>query len=272
MNGAGAFAFDLIALDVDGTLLTDSHALTIGVRAAVREAAALGAEIVLCTGRGPSGAQHVLDELGLSGVMITHNGAATVESGSRAVLHRYGIEADALQPFMDDCRRRPLHYDLHTAFEVYVEGLTEEAVRMYGLYGVKPLARRPEDEIPGGLVKLTAYGPPQQLDEAERDWNGWNTPLRVIRSGEFFIDVQHPETGKGSALRALAQRRGVPRERILAIGNYYNDIDMLRFAGTGIAMANSPDEVKAAAGRVTLSNEEDGVAHALRRYFKETAT
>ena len=75
-----------------------------------------------------------------------------------------------------------------------------------------------------------------------------------------------PEASKGSALRKLAESLGVDRRNILAMGNFYNDVEMIEYAGLGIAMANSPQGVIASADEVTLSNNDDGVAHALRKH------
>jgi hypothetical protein len=258
--------FDLIAIDVDGTLLNDRHQLTPTVIEAVREAAESGAEIVLATGRGPINSIPLLEEIGLAGTLITHNGAATVESEGRRVLHSFSIPHEAMVPYMEYCRENGVHFDINTAFDMYNESSTPEADAMYVHYRVVPIRRRPDDPLPPDLVKFTAFGSKEQMNRVQREWEAWDSPLRRIRSGDWFIDVQHADVSKGKALERLASLRGIDRSRIMAIGNYYNDIDMLRFAGLGIAMGNSPDEVKRAADAVTLSNEEDGVAHAIRRY------
>jgi len=258
--------FDLIAIDVDGTLLNDRHQLTPTVIEAVREAAESGAEIVLATGRGPINSIPLLEEIGLAGTLITHNGAATVESEGRRVLHSFSIPHEAMVPYMEYCRENGVHFDINTAFDMFNESSTPEADAMYVHYRVVPIRRRPDDPLPPDLVKFTAFGSKEQMNRVQREWEAWDSPLRRIRSGDWFIDVQHADVSKGKALERLASLRGIDRSRIMAIGNYYNDIDMLRFAGLGIAMGNSPDEVKRAADAVTLSNEEDGVAHAIRRY------
>ncbi|AGA57609.1 HAD-superfamily hydrolase, subfamily IIB [Thermobacillus composti KWC4] len=261
--------FDLIAIDVDGTLLNDRHRLTPAVREAVREAAAQGAEIVLATGRGPSNSIPLLEEIGLAGTLITHNGAATVESEGRKVLHSCSIPPETIERYIAYCRENGVHFDLNTAFDLYIESITPEAEEMYVHYRIEPIRRQPEEPLPPHLVKFTAFGSKEQMDRVQREWEAWESPLRRIRSGDLFIDVQQSDVSKGKALERLASLRGIDRSRIMAVGNYYNDIDMLRFAGLGIAMGNSPDEVKRAADAVTLSNEEDGVAHAIRRYAFE---
>ncbi|RAP78683.1 Cof-type HAD-IIB family hydrolase [Paenibacillus montanisoli] len=258
--------YDIIALDVDGTLLTDDHVLTPAVREAVREAHARGAEIVLCTGRGPASALPVLDALGLSGTMITHNGAATIDAAQRKVLHQYSIEATEVERFRSYCLRNGLHFDVNTALDMLIEGITPEAESMYRMFKAKPVMRDPKEPLPDGLVKFTLFGTKADLDIVEAEWNGWTHGLQHIRSGDMFIDVQHKEASKGTALRELAKVRGVDPSRVMAIGNYFNDVGMLAFAGLGVAVANAPDGVKEAADALTRSNEEDGVAHALRTY------
>ncbi|SFS59509.1 Cof-type HAD-IIB family hydrolase [Paenibacillus sp. BC26] len=262
----GKINYDIIALDVDGTLLTDNHVLTPAVREAVREAHARGAEIVLCTGRGPANALPVLDALGLSGTMITHNGAATIDAAQRKVLHQYSIDASEVARFRDYSLQGGHHFDINTAFDMLVEGISPEAAEMYRKYEAKPVMRDPKDPLPDGLVKFTLFGSIEDLNLIEAEWNGWEHGLQHIRSGDYFIDVQHKEASKGTALRKLAEVRGVDPSRVMAIGNYFNDVGMLKFAGLGVAVANSPDGVKESADVVTRSNEEDGVAAALQAY------
>lgn len=259
--------YRMIALDVDGTLLNDHYELTPRVRQAVRTAAERGAEIVLCTGRGATNALPVTAELGLEGTMITHNGASIVDSATRKVVGETAIPFEPAREYMKFARQRGIHYDLNTAFDLYVDGaVTDEVVAMYERMLAKPIAWTSEDALPEGLVKLSLFAPKQALDELEAAWKDWEHELQTVRSGDFFIDVQHKLASKGEALRQLAETKGVPRERVLAIGNYYNDVGMLTFAGLGIAMANSPEGVKAVADEHTASNNEDGVALALERY------
>jgi Cof subfamily protein (haloacid dehalogenase superfamily) len=258
--------YDLIALDVDGTLLTDDHVLTKAIRETVHEAAERGAQIVLCTGRGPSGALPILEELGLGGTVITHNGAATINSDDRSVIHQFDMIPEHLSDFVVYCRDRAIHFDLNTAFEMMVESMTPEAELMYGRYQAKPSIQDFRLALPSGLVKFTVFGSKEQMDTVQTEWASWPQTLHSIRSGDYFIDVHHAEANKGRALEQLAAIRGIDRSRILAIGNYYNDITMLQFAGMGIAMGNSPEQVKLAAKAVAPSNSEDGVARALREY------
>lgn len=266
-DGRERMQYRLIAIDVDGTLLDDEHRLRPRVRRAVREAAAAGAEIVLCTGRSPASTLPLLEELGLKGVVITHNGAAIVESESLNVLYQTPLSPESAAPYLAYCRERDLHFDINTVFDLYVEReLTPEALELYGRYFLRPIVRR-EPALPDHVIKITVYGSEEILDAAQAEWSRWPNGLLVNRSDRMFIDLQHPDATKGRALERLAEMRGLTRREVLAIGNYYNDIGMLRYAGWGVAVANSPDEVREAADEVTVSNNEDAVAVVLERLF-----
>jgi len=260
--------YRLIAIDVDGTLLDDEGKLRPRVRRAVREAAAAGAEIVLCTGRGPVSTLPLMAELGLSGTIITHNGAVILESESRRILHEEKIPRRLAAPYLNYCRERGIHFAFNTAFELYVEKeLSRETLEIYSRYWIRPIVRK-EPGPPENTVRLTVYGSREEIDDMEARWSGWSRGLSVHRSDHKVIDLQHPEATKGSALERLARLRGLSRREVLAIGNYYNDISMLRYAGRSVAVANAPAEVRAAAGEVTRSNNEDGVALVLEELLR----
>ncbi|NMO95353.1 Cof-type HAD-IIB family hydrolase [Paenibacillus lemnae] len=261
--------YKLVALDVDGTLLNDDHVMTEQNMQTVMEAARQGIEIVLCTGRGPQNTIPFLEKMGLGGYVISHNGAATVEVETGNIVHQFAMDHMALTPFMEYCREKGVHFDINTAFGMYVDSVDALAgpIRyMYEKFLMLPSNLPAWEELEGPVVKFTAFGESHDLDEVFREWSQWTPVYNMLRSGEFFIDLMHEEASKGNALKQLAARRGYKPEEILAIGNYYNDITMLTFAGLGIAMDNSPVEVKAAANEITLSNNEDGVHAALMKY------
>lgn len=258
----------LIALDVDGTLLDDEHRISEKNKRTIRRAAEQGVKIVLCTGRGAMSAQPVMEELGLEGIMITHNGASIMDTQGN-VLHEKTFTVRDIEDLITYCREHGVHYDLNTSSGMLLDQMPAAAEKMYSDYLATP--ERVEDvlkvEMP--IVKFCMFGDKALIDQVERDWPPGRHALRFVRSGDYFVDVIRPDVTKGLALEKLAEIRQIDRTEILAMGNYYNDIDMLRFAGLGIAVANSPDEVKAAADEVTCSNNEDAVHVALSRYLFE---
>lgn len=258
--------YKLIALDVDGTLLNDDYKLTDATKDAVRAVSEAGALIVLCTGRSPLNTMPIMNELGLEGVMISHNGGATVNSRDRSIIHEYAFTVRQAEPVISYCRKNNIHFDICPPMDMYVEKLTEETRAMYGKYLMTPKLVSDVMAIDQGIVKMSIFGEREEIDKLERDYPGIGCPLSIIRSGDYFADIMHPESTKGNALRELAGSLRIDREHIMAIGNYFNDVEMIEFAGLGIAMDNSPDAVKSSADAVTASNNKDGVSAALREY------
>ncbi|ANE49073.1 hydrolase [Paenibacillus swuensis] len=258
--------YRLIALDVDGTLLTDDHQLTELTKGTIRRVYEQGCGVVLCTGRSPVSTLPVMEKLGLSGTLICHNGAATIASADRSVLHEFAYDVKKIEPLISYCREHGIHFDVNTSFEMYVENLTPEANSMYEQFYIQPKVVDNVLDLDFPIVKFTCAAPKEEMDRIEKEWALLSTELRIIRSGDIFIDVMHAQAHKGSALKALTEVLGVRQEEVVAMGNYYNDIEMLTFAGLGIAMENSPEAVKLAADAVTASNNEDGVHQAIERY------
>jgi len=260
-------SFKLVALDVDGTLIDDENRITRRTSETIREVCRRGARIVLCTGRAPASTLPLLRELGLEGAMITHNGAATVDSRGPTLLHEYAFDVGLVDGLIEFCRAEGVHLDFNTAFSLYVENLSEEAREVYRKYYIEPIDVGDLRRVREPLVKITLYAGKDVLDRLVAKWPVIGDPtLRPIRSDEYFIDLMHVRASKGNALKALAEQWGISPSEIIAIGNYYNDLDMLQYAGVGIAMGNAPDEVKKMADDVTASNNEDGVHLALKRY------
>lgn len=260
--------YKIIALDVDGTLLNDEHVLTEQTKHTIRLVHDLGATIVLCTGRGPGNAIPVMEELGLAGTIITHNGAATIRTADRSIMHQYPFRSQDLAYFISYCREHGIHYDLSTPTEQHTDTEYPDLVgQMYAKFMIQPVRVTDVIALQELPVKFTAYSANKLvMDRVEADWKQENQGLQVLRSGDEFIDVMHAEASKGNALRALTQSLGIAPSEVLAMGNYYNDVDMLQFAGMGIAMDNSPDAVKQIADEITVSNNKGGVYLSLLKH------
>lgn len=264
--------YKLIALDVDGTLLDDDHKLSPGTIETIQMIAEQGTEFVLCTGRAPVSSIPFMRQIGLGGYVITHNGAATVNVRTEEIIYEFALNPHGLEPYMEYCRKNKVHFDVNTTFGLYVEnaaGLNQEALDMYHKFLMEPKDLPSWAEFTEPIVKFTIAGMPEQIERVYTDWSEWPQEFNMLRSGDLFIDLMHKDASKGSALQKLAEKRGIPAENVMAIGNYYNDLTMLTFAGLGVAMDNSPDEVKAAANAVTASNNEEGVKLALQKYCIE---
>ncbi len=251
----------LAAIDLDGTLLTDQYEMTPRTKEAVQNMQKQGVKIILASGRGPKSCDPYHEQLQLADVCITHNGAVIYDRMSGKTWLEVGFEANELRPLIEYCRKLHLHFDLSTAFDMYIERENRRARDIYRQFFVDPIRVADAGQLPKKIVKFTIFDPDETrldrvMDELVPMFPNWS----IVRSGETFIDVIHPRATKGRALRHLLQAYRIQADEVVAFGNFYNDLEMIQLAGLGVAMANAPEEVKEQADRITASNNEDGVA------------
>src|SRR5690606_2044289 len=140
-------------------------------------------------------------------------------------------------------RRRGLHIDFTTADGIYVERLNDDLVAVYRKYFAVPKQLDDLLQVHQLPVKVTISGSPTQIDDAfrlvQRQFSG---KVQFFRSGPHFIDFIALGVNKGTALQKLAAQLGIAAHQTIAIGNYYNDLEMIRMSGLGVAVANAPDD------------------------------
>lgn len=241
-----------IFLDLDGTIAAGNRPPSEADTAAIRRARAAGHRVFLCTGRAPSYIYDSVLEVGFDGIV-----------GAAGGYIRLGGEVVYRRPLSAGQLRRAIEIYQACGKRVYLEG--EE--NMYTLHA-PPSERRwppvdgPADFEPGGrfagqnVLKITAYGPvatERRLLEPEMD---------IIDHGDY-AEILPAGVCKSDGMRRVLELIGIPREDSIALGDSRNDLDMLRYAGVGVAMGGAPDVVVQAADRVTGSLEENGAASAL---------
>lgn len=265
----------MIALDLDGTTLDDESRLPARTKRVLEQAAASGIYVLAASGRAfTSLPQEVLDLRGLS-YAITSNGAATYDMKSKSRCFGWTIEEEKVKKLLELIKEEP-----GTAVEVFVGGQPYapaaylEDPEKYGApcRAVSYLKRtrlpfeNAEEFILSHCGELDSLdiitqGPlekAQWIEKLEKTGG-----LYVTSSVSYRLEISNEKGGKGAALREAASRLGVRPEEIIAFGNAENDMDMIRFAGLGVAVANSPEIVRQCADRVAPPNTEEGVAQIL---------
>jgi Cof subfamily protein (haloacid dehalogenase superfamily) len=251
----------LLAVDLDGTLLTSSRQLDPRNVAALRRAREAGIDVVLASGRLITSMKPFAEQLGLSGPFICCNGAHMLDDGIE-LLHD-GLDRRVLATVIDYCMAHRLHLTVYARTEVFF--LFES---VWGdLYTRRTINVVPRllEEIDATTLdpsKLLLIGEPSDMPghAAALKTELAELPCRITASEPEFLDLMSPGTSKGTALRTLAVLRGVERTNIAAIGDYLNDLEMIQFAGVSAAIGNALPIVKAAANSVVSSNDQAGVA------------
>jgi hypothetical protein len=268
--GRAPGGYDLLVCDLDGTLLGDSMTLDPALVEAFHRAAARGLTISLATGRMPAAADSYRDELGITAPVIYYNGAVVRGEGGpdllsltlpRGVLRRAwtAISQAPVHPifYRDDrlfCAERTLPVRRYCE----EEGLTVDVIDDPDFLGL------------GAFIKSLLIGHPRDLDIVREEL----TPLvaehaRLVRTRRDYLEIIPVAASKGAALARLAAHLGVPIERVVAVGDQENDLEMLRAAGVGVAMAHAPEPVRRAADRVAPVAAEGGLLRVLGELFPE---
>ena len=264
----------MIALDVDGTLLTSRGELTKETVRAIRAAREKGVKVVLATGRSVPEAVWLTKLAGCDDRAVCLGGAAVADMADGRHLRRWDIPDSLAAPVLEALRDKPLAY---MVFAGEVNLLDPRSARHYReTYPFPPYLDtvvEAEDialwlkEHRRSLTKIHAEGAPElfpPLLEALGKLPG----LALTSSGRDNFDnfeVLAAGVDKGKALRLLAEEWGIAPEETAAIGDSDNDLAMLRAVGCPVAMGNAPGRVKAVCAMVTDSNDRDGAARAIDR-------
>ncbi|QGH33323.1 Cof-type HAD-IIB family hydrolase [Gracilibacillus salitolerans] len=254
--------YKLVALDVDGTLLNGNGVLTQKTINAVNKAYHSGVEVVISTGRSLQQTRPILDELEIEGILVSHNGATTIKTDSKDIIYEFSYDIQEVAEIIKYCRVHGIQFSVCTAFDFYVEQINEYQIELFEKFNLNPIIHKDLLTLTDKVMKFT-------VDDQERV-DGWrDIKLKQLRktSDGFFQDIIHPNAHKASALEQVLYKLKIDRSEIIAIGDFYNDLEMLEFAGLGIAMGNAPEDLKEKADVVTTSNNEDGVFHALEEYL-----
>ncbi len=230
----------LLAVDIDGTLLNPEFQISAADLAALRRAHEEGVEVIVVTGRRHTFAVPIVQQLGFDLWLISSNGAIT-RSLAGENFHRDLLPAET-------CRK--LCAAMHEFRGNTVLTFDTEAKGAIVLFcGPIPRMHR-------ALAALAASGLGKQITVLRTEY-----PIRDLS----IVDVLNQGCSKGHALERWANHRGIPREQVMAIGDNYNDIEMLAFAGRPFIMGNAAEELRRNGWAVTLSNDQNGVAAAIEQ-------
>ncbi|MDD3267970.1 MAG: Cof-type HAD-IIB family hydrolase [Syntrophomonadaceae bacterium] len=260
----------LVAIDLDDTLLDPELKISSKCTAAIRQVQQKGILVTLATGRMFRSALPYADDLQMDIPLITYQGALVKNSRSQETLYYKPVPGDLGTEVMQYFAGAGVHYQSYFGDQLCMASLSEEGQFYAELAGIEPLiindmlafSRQSE------ALKILAVSFNEELILAmEKDLiSKYGSKLNIVRSKPYFLEIMNRSANKGIALKVVADHYNIAREEVLAVGDSYNDLDMIKWAGIGVAMGNAPGAVKEAADFITLSNEEEGVAEALQKY------
>jgi Cof subfamily protein (haloacid dehalogenase superfamily) len=265
----------LLVLDLDGTIADEADHIRDSVAHAIRSAKRRGVAVAIATGRGFQYSLPAYDSLGSTLPLICDEGALVKEPKTGIVHRHWSLARRVAGQVLDYTERLSLSGRLSIHFHVedslFVSNLNNAAVRYFAgspiepivVSDLRPLLNRATTKVrvlsddAALITRLSA-----QLQNAQA-----RARLKQYRS-LTFLEVDHPAVNKRLAVSYLAEEiMRLRPENVMAVGDDFSDIEMLRYAGIGVAMGNAPEEVKASADWVTTTVEKDGVARAIEKWI-----
>lgn len=270
--------YRLLALDLDGTVLDPESRVRDATREAVAAAVDAGLAVVLASGRSPRQMRAAHAALRLDTPVVAYHGAVVVDLATGRTLHHVPVKLEVARRVLEIIRRHHPEVNLHVETmaesrdEWHVERLDERVHSFVTKYNAVPpdtvgeVQRLLRDEAT--MISRLWFGAPAGnmaaiKEHLLRELEG---EIDTLAFDDVTLTVLGSGVTKANAIAWLAARQGVPRERVMAIGDDVNDIPLLGWAGLGVAMANAREPVKELAHVVTKSNAEDGAAEAIWRY------
>jgi hypothetical protein len=261
--------YKLLAVDIDGTLLSSKGMLSDENRKAVRLAVQQGVMVTLSTGRPIQGVGYINDMLDLDAPFITYNGAMVITSKSKEVLFEQRLSAKNAKLVTETGKRLGTTQVVWAENKLYVTEKNEKTDFYRDISEVEPILVDDFDEaIQNGVTKILWYDDIEKIEKFQSEvGESLNNEIVFHTSRSYFLEFVDSRASKAIAMEKIGERFGIKQSEMIAVGDGYNDLSMIEYAGLGVAMENANDEIKKTADYITLSNDEDGVAHVIYKFI-----
>ncbi len=267
-------AYDLIAIDIDGTLLDSENRIPRSLFPLLRQAEERGIGVTLISGRPELTVAPLMRELGLKLPCVSSGGAQITDMETGESVASFRLDSETVRALAELGRSFGVRVMAMERQCLYFEGSAEELALVHEAVDIHLASgeRIKTKIIPVADVvqaapnplKLTLSDRPERLVPVEQKLRASNLPIYTTRSLPIYLESTNAEANKGVALQLLARHLHIPMERVMAIGDSPNDISMFKVAGTAVALSNAAPAVRSAAHRLAPSNDDEGVSWILR--------
>jgi hypothetical protein len=266
----------LLVVDVDGTIAGQSNDVREPVKQAIRSAQAKGIQVAIATGRMYCSALRFHQAVGSTLPILAYQGAWIQDPLTQKIHQHLPVSRTLAEQLLDyfesDALRSLLSVHFYINDQLYVREVMPETILYAQRANIQP--------IPVGDLRKTLTSEPTKvlalsddaavIEQLLGNLRKQYTPaeLYLTKSVATFFEATHPAANKGTAVRYLAEELlGLTAQNVMAIGDNFNDVEMLEYAGLGVAMGNSPAAVQAIAQWIAPDVEEDGAAAAIEAFI-----
>ena len=265
----------LLALDIDGTLTNSKKEITPATKDAIQGLLTRGGKVVLASGRPTPGMRRYEEELELErygGYLLSFNGGKIVECRTGEIVYEKFLPLTLLPGIYRFAADNGCGLITYLGEEVISAFPPDEYVKTEARINGLPVRRVEHflDFVDFSINKCLMTAPPRKAEVLERELQKKLEQVAdVYRSEPYFIEIMPRDITKAAGLERILETLSMKPEDMVCCGDGYNDVSMIRFAGLGVAMGNAQQAVKHAADYITVSNDQDGVAEVIRRFFPE---
>ena len=269
--------FDLLVLDVDGTLHNSHREISDATKNALIEAQKRGKTIAIASGRSIAGIRQTASAISLEeygGYVIAYNGTTVINCKTGECIYNQTLPADLIAPVYEEAAKLQVAIMAYrdSAKEIIVAGGVTDYVAADAAASCVTIRETDQfvKELSFSINKIFVSGEPDKMKEVERILQRkFGSVLNVFRSDPYYVELLPKYTDKGVAVDKLVKYMDITKERVMCVGDSNNDLPMLRYAGMGVAMGNASDRIKEQADYVTDSNDDDGIVKVIEKFMTE---
>lgn len=269
--------YDALVLDVDGTLVGSDKKISEATREAIIQAQERGKTVAIASGRSVAGIRRAAAAICLEkfgGYVIAYNGTTVINCKTGECIYNQTIDHEMIKPVLEAAREVKVGITIYhdevkeilsgNGVDKYIEA--DAAACGITIREVNDLVKA----VDFPLNKFLLSGEPEHMKEVEKLMKErFGDRLNIFRSDPFYVELLPKFIDKSVAVDKLMKYLDIKRDKVICVGDSFNDLPMLRYAGKGVAMGNAQPEVKESADYVTDSNDEDGIVTVIRKFMTE---
>ena len=265
--------YKFLALDIDGTVTNSKKEITPAVKAEIKRLQEAGVPVALVSGRPAPGIRHVAAELEFSKYncyVFAFNGGKIIDSRTEKVIYSQTIPLKLAHEVCQVAKDYDVAVVTYRGDEIVSTQADNKYTRIEAYVTHMPVrgVEDMEKELDYEPDKFLLVGEPEYLEDILPEIKKhFEDRLNIFRSEPFFMEIVPLGIDKAQSLDRLLDKLGLDSSQLVACGDGFNDVSMVNFAGMGVAMANACAETKAVANYIAPSNDEDGVADAIKKFF-----
>lgn len=266
--------YKLIVMDMDDTLLRDDHTISDENKKAIKKAQENGVKVILASGRPTFAIRDYAKQLELDkygSYILSYNGAVITDCSTDQNIFERSLTKETAHKLYDLSREHNVHIHTYVNDDIVTEEANEytEIERVITGMKVKTIDDF-KQVVSGNVIKVLMLEEPEYLKKVEEKLKPKVADqLNMTISKPFFLEFMDKEVDKSTSLARLIDKINIKKEEVIAIGDSYNDLGMIKFAGLGVCVENAPEDIKTYADYVTASNMDHGVAKTIEKFVFE---